>query len=236
MRQIILSHALLLLVVASAVGQTEGRFKRTNQIKSLNFEFMAGLISSPVVGPDAKQIRNSISDREAADADFSGSLLPKTSAYVGILVDYRFHELVGLGTGMVYSPKGYWVFEKNEDFDFRRRSYYTVDYFEFPLFLQIYAHPKVWFRAGPVFSFAGITKIRILTEVGDTKEKEKYRFGEKGSPVAREFVPGLEAAVSFGNPSGFHGTLGVQYSGSLYEDIDIKPVMLRLGFGYTLVK
>jgi len=232
MRPFILSHLLLLLVATTLTAQE----KPKNGFKTLNFEFMAGLISSPVVGVDAKAIRNSISEREADNPNFSGSVLPKSSAYVGILVDYRFHENVSIGSGMVYSPKGYWVFEKNEATDFRNRTYYTVDYFEFPLFLQVYAHPKVWFRAGPVFSFAGITKVRILTDRGNETTKEKYRFGENGSPTAREFVPGLEAAVSFGNPSGFHGTVGVNYSGSLYEELDVKPVMLRLGFGYTLVK
>lgn len=235
MRHLILLHLIIVACVATVWGQTTVT-PTPSRIKTVNFEFMAGLISSPVVGVDAKQIRTAFNNLEDADPSFSGSVLPKTSAYVGILVDYRFHELVGIGTGMVYSPKGYWVFEKQSDVDFSRKSYYTVDYFEFPLFLQIYAHPKVWFRAGPVFSFAGITKVRIKTQLGDDKEKEKYRFGEKGSPLAREFVPGLEADVNFGNPSGFHGTFGVQYSGSLYQDLDVKPVMLRLGFGYTLVK
>ncbi len=236
MRQFILWQVMMVACVATMMGQTTTVTSTPPKIKTVNFEFMAGLISSPVVGVDAKQLRTNFQDREAFNPDFSGSVLPKTSAYVGILVDYRFHEIVGIGTGMVYSPKGYWVFEKETDIDFRRRTYYTVDYFEFPLFLQVYAHPKVWFRAGPVFSFAGITKVRIITEDGNNSEKEKYRFGENGSPIAREFVPGLEAAVSFGNPSGFHGTFGVQYSGSLYVEQDVKPVMFRLGFGYTLTK
>lgn len=236
MRHLILSHLLMVACIATALGQGRDDNPTPPHVKTINFEFMAGYLATPVVGVEAKMMRDAIRDAEDADPDFKGSVLPKSSAYVGILVDYRFHRLVGIGTGIVYTPKGYWNFTKNDDFDFKRKAFYTVDYFEFPLFLQIYAHPKVWFRAGPVFSFAGITKVRIITMDGDDKEKEKYRFGENGSPRAKEFVPGLEAAVNFGNPSGFHGTFGVQYSGTMYEDIDVKPIMFRLGFGYTLTK
>ncbi len=226
----------ILLLPLLLQAQTTVVVEQPNTFKTFTFEFMAGYISSNVVGVEAKQIRNSIRDREDADPDYSGSLAPKSSAYVGILADYRFHRLVGIGTGIIYTPKGYWQINKYNDIDAKVTNFYTVDYFEFPLFLQIYARPKLWLRAGPVFSFAGITKVRIITKVGDDKQKEQYRFGENGSPRAKEFVPGLEASMSFGNPGGFHGTFGIQYSGSMYEDIEIRPVMFRVGFGYRLVK
>lgn len=234
MRQMILSYALLLFAV-TAFSQTTVTVSSTPPTyKTLNFEFMAGYLNSDVVGVDAREIREGIRNREDNDPDYSGSLSPKSSAYVGILLDYRFHRLVGIGTGLVYSPKGYWQFNKFEDVDARVKNFYTVDYFEFPLFLQFYPHQKVWFRVGPTISFAGITKVRIVTKVGEDKDKEKYRFGENGSLRAKEIVPGLEAALSFGNPSGWHGTFGVQYSGSMYEEIEMRPITLRLGFGYTL--
>jgi hypothetical protein len=155
---------------------------------------------------------------------------------VGIFVVYHFHDKVSIGTGIVYTPKGWWVFEKDAVRDYGRKEFNTVDYFEFPLFLQVYPHRLVWFRAGPVFSLAGVTKTRIVTTTGSTRVKEQYRFDENGSNIASTFVPGLEADLSIGNPAGFHGTIGIQYSGSFYENIDIKPVVLRLGFAYTLVK
>lgn len=227
-------YLLVVLILAGAASLQAQEQERISGGK-LNFEFLAGYLNSPPVGVYARQIKEDAKDQAAAMTGYKGKLLPKSSAYTGILVDYKIHPLLGIGTGVMYSPRGWWFFE-----DFpggtRVRNYYTVDYFEFPVFLQVYPTDVFWFRLGPVLSFAGITKVRIVTEANGETSKEKYRFGEKGSPLAKELVGGLETMFHFGNPNGAHGSIGVQYAGSVYQNIDIKPVVLRIGFGYTLTK
>ncbi|MDX2002713.1 MAG: outer membrane beta-barrel protein [Chitinophagales bacterium] len=227
MRQVILISAISILSLSL-------RAQEPSTFRKVNFEFMAGYLNSPVVGVGARSLREGIDATEDIFPSYSGAVLPKSSAYVGILVDYRFHPLVGIGSGMVYTPKGWWIFEQNDITDVRIKTFYTVDYFELPLFLQIYARPKLSFRAGPVISFAGITKTRIVTKDNGDRDVEQYRFGENGTRLAREIVPGIEAALTFGNLSGLHGTFGVQYSGSFYEGYDIRPIAFKLGIGYTI--
>lgn len=229
-------HSLYILLLLIAASTTLWAQNDSSVTGKLSFEFMAGYLNSPPVGSYAKEIRSQADLLADIDGNYSGKLLPKSSAYTGILVDYRVHKIMSIGTGLVYSPRGWWFFEDFTDTDTRIRNYYTVDYFEFPFFLQFYPTDWFWFRVGPVMSFAGITKVRIITDENGETSKEKYRFGENNSPLAKELVPGLEGMFHFGNPNGAHGSLGVQYAGSVYNDLDIKPVVLRIGFGYTLTK
>lgn len=224
----------ILIITSLCTTALWAQEEETDPKGRLSIEFMAGYLNSPPVGSYAIAIREQAQTLSDINPSYSGKLLPKSSAYTGILVDYRVHKLMSIGTGIVYSPRGWWFFETDSDLDLKVRNYYTVDYFEFPLFMQFYPADWFWFRLGPVLSFAGITKVRIITEEGGEQSKEKYRFGEKGSPLAKELVPGLEGMFHFGNPEGAHGSIGVQYAGSVYNDLDIRPVVLRIGFGYTL--
>src|SRR5688500_8739180 len=95
----------------------------------VGFEFMAGYLNTSPVGVYARQLRNTIRTNEIITPGYSASLLPKSSAYVGILFDYHFHDIVSLGTGIVYTPKGWWLFEKNTLTNRRVKNFNTVDYF-----------------------------------------------------------------------------------------------------------
>ncbi|MEZ5007251.1 MAG: outer membrane beta-barrel protein [Chitinophagales bacterium] len=206
----------------------------------INVQFVAGILNATPVGVEARMMRNQIKDMENSNSSYSASLLPKTSAYVGVNVDYQFHKIGAIGFGVTYTPKGYWFFEKDTDLDLRKKTFITVDYFEIPIFYKEYLMDnKFAVRFGPVINLAVISKNRTITTIAGEKTKEKSRLGENGDPLPREIVPGFEAAVSFGDLGGFHGNFQFQYMGSMFKDqaeMDLRSVIFKVGVGYTFSK
>lgn len=204
----------------------------------INVQFVAGGLNATPVGITAKMMRENIGEMEKEDNAYSGKLLPKTSAYVGVNVDYQFHRVGAIGFGVTYTPKGYWLFERNTDQDSRTKTFITVDYFEIPFFYKEYLMDNRFaVRFGPVINIAVISKNRTITTVAGEKTKEKSRLGENGDPLPREIVPGFEAAVSFGDLGGFHGNFQFQYMGSMFnDDMDLRSIVFKLGVAYTFSK
>lgn len=236
-----MKHILILLVFISStqlIAQEEENSNLDPKKGHINVQFVAGFLNSTPVGLEARSIRNGIDETTANNSSYSASLLPKSSAYVGLNVDYQFHKIGAIGFGLTYTPKGYWFFEKDTDLDMRKKTFITVDYFEIPIFYKEYLMDnKLSIRFGPVINFVVISKNRTITTIGDVKEKEKSRLGENGDPLPKEIVPGFETALSFGNLGGFHGNFQFQYMGSMFkDDIDLRSVIFKLGVGYTFSK
>lgn len=228
---------LLLLWVGHANAQEDDERLRPGKGR-INVQLVAGILNSTPVGIEAAMIRNGINEMEDANSSYSGSLLPKTSAYVGFNIDYQFHKVGAIGTGLTYTPKGYWLFENDEATDTKSRVFITVDYFEIPIFYKEYfKNDKLSLRFGPVVNLTVISKNRTITTIAGEEEKEKSRLGENGDPLPREVVPGFEAALGFGNIGGFHGDFQFQYMGSTFgKDIDLRSVVFKVGVGYTFSK
>lgn len=205
--------------------------------KKFNIEFTAGVLNATPVGIQAKSIRDAYKLAEDFNRNFKGALLPKTSAHVGINFTYRLHPSLGLGTGMTYTPKGYWDFTFDESFDIKSKNFTTVDYFEVPLFIKGYfKNNKIALRFGPVFNFTVISKQRNIVTINGEKEKEKYRLGENGTLLPKELVPGIETGLSFGNLNGLHGDFQFQYMGTMFTDSDVRSIVFKVGVAYTISK
>src|SRR5688572_7900569 len=103
----------LLSVVSAGVAQDTVRYQTGLHKGALNTEVVAGFGLSMAVGATAKDIRDLIEEAEEDFEEYSGCLAPKSTAYVGMTVDYRFHSRAAFGTGLVYTPRGFWIVEKN---------------------------------------------------------------------------------------------------------------------------
>lgn len=205
----------------------------------INVQFVAGLLNSTPVGITAKAIRDDYQTRESDVPSFSGGLFPKTSAYVGFNLDFQVHKVGAIGTGLTYTPKGYWNFKQEQIFtaNLRTKQFITVDYFEIPFFYKEYFNNKrMSLRFGPVINFAVLSKNRTISKFEDEKTKEKTRLGENGGPLPKEIVPGFEASFSYGNMAGIHGNIQFQYMGSIIKEADLRSVIFKLGIGYTFSK
>lgn len=241
---------LLLLFSLTLLAQEDSEKKRKSPTKgAINIEISAGLNNTTPLGVQPKSLRDRLEDGNGQYRTYSGKLLPKTAAYVAVLIDYQFHEILALGTGLMYTPKGFWMFENEVYIDVawtrahKRKTFVTVDYFDLPIFFKFYTKKQlISFRFGPVISMALLSKVRIQTD----GEKQKYRLGEGRSDVViydeipnttpKFIVPGFEAALSIGNTGGLQGTCVVGFSGSMYENSDWKSFVARLGLSYTISK
>ncbi len=241
------------MFVAFVLSAQENESSNGPRKGGINVEFTAGINNTTPVGIDAKAVRNALSNRKDLFNGYSGSLLPKTAAYVGFLIDYQFHEVGALGFGLIYTPKGLWLFEKNvpeggflSSID-KRKTFVTVDYFDIPIFFKEYfRNQKLSLRFGPVISMALLSKVRITSEDDGEKTMEKYRLGEGTNDeifyeglvneTPKFIVPGFEAALNFGNTAGWQGTVVVGFSGSMFENADLKSIIARIGISYTFTK
>lgn len=216
---------------SSTIKQKPGKGK-------INVQVVAGVLNSTPVGVGARNFREDINNKEKLNPQFNGGLFPKTSAYVGFNLDFQIHEMGAFGTGLTYTPKGYWNFSNEENISLKTKQFITVDYFEIPFFYKAYfRNGKMSLRFGPLINFLVISKDRTIVDLNGQKTKEKSRLGEKGGPFPKEIVPGLEAAFSFGNMSGIHGNLQFQYMGSMFKNnMDLRSIIFKLGIGYTFSK
>jgi len=242
-----------MLAACALHGQEDKPYSDSHK-GAINIEFAAGLNNTVPLGIDAKVVRTTIRDNEEIHSDYKGGLYPKTAAFGGILLDYGFHQSGAIGFGLLYTPKGYWLFESNipsatslPSLIEKRKTFVTVDYFDMPIFFKAYFHGnKFSLRFGPVISMALLSKVRVITEAEGAKTKEKYRLGEgtnneifyEGLPneVPKFIVPGMEAALNYGNASGLQGTLVIGFSGSMFENADVKSFIARIGISYMLSK
>lgn len=235
---VIVKEVILLFVCIGLFSYSQAQ-NNTIDLKTnkFNIEFVAGVLNATPVGIQAKGLRSFYNELDDMPGSLKGSLLPKTSAYVGINFDYKVHPSLGIGTGLTYTPKGYWDFTSDKDLDFKSKKFTTVDYFEMPLFIKGYfSNNRLAFRFGPVFNFTVISKQRNITTIGDDKDKEKFRLGENGTALPKEIVPGIETGLSFGNLNGLHGDFQFQYMGTMFTDSDVRSIVFKLGIAYTISK
>ncbi|MEX2590761.1 MAG: outer membrane beta-barrel protein [Chitinophagales bacterium] len=247
---------ILLLYSNLSAQDKKSRVQKDPEKGAINIEVTAGLNITTPVGVSVNNINAAIENRSKIYPDYEANLYPKTAAYVGVLFDYQFHEIAAIGSGLMYTPKGFWLFEDNVTepgltnpiFYERRKTFITVDYFDIPLYIKTYfKNGLISLRFGPVISMALLSKVRIEAQSNGQHEKDKYRLGEGSNSFIHQYsdlpnsipkfiVPGFEAVLNIGNTGGLQGSLVIGFSGSLIEAVDIKSIIARLGISYTITK
>lgn len=211
---------LLCLLFSVSSNQVQAQTIEAVSYKKMNIEFFGQVLAAQPLGVHAKATRMQGNIKVQA----------KISSNFGFLFDYRVKEKIGIGTGLVYAPLGWWEFIEEENSSETYKKFSTINLMEIPFFTKIYFNKNVRMDVGGGLGFLVISKIKTVRD----GEKTTERYGENGTPLPQEIVPNLHWGLSLGKLNGIHFKTTIQYSGTLIQGQDWRNLSLRIGLGGTI--